>query len=172
QLASPLDTGLDNQHFLLGQLESSLTKFLESESQIPADACQIVPATPMQEAMVAEMVASAYAHYDNHDDLELETNVDITRLRDAWQAVAKASPIHRTSFVEVWDPKIPVSYAQIVHDQDRMDFRIAELQGKSVDTIIERQRLQAASDSFNQPTLTVTVALDGDKRYLVLSMAH
>lgn len=172
QLTSSLDTGLDKQHVLFGQLESSLTKFLESESQIPADACRILPATPIQEAMMAEMTASDYAHYYNHDVLELEPNVDISKLRDAWQAVVKANPILRTSFVEVWDPKIPVSYAQVVHDQDRMDFRIVELQGKSIDTIIEHQRSRAASDSFNQPLLAVTVAVDGDKRYLVLSMAH
>ena len=54
----------------------------------------------------------------------------------------------------------------------RLDFRIVELQGKSIDTIIEHQRSRAASDSFNQPPLIVTVAMDGDKRYLVLPIAH
>ena len=122
--------------------------------------------------MVSEMTASYYTHYYNHDVLELEPNVDISRLRDAWQAVVNANLILRTSFVEVWDPKIPVSYAQVVHDQDKMDFRIVELQGKSIDTIIEHQRSRASSDSFNQPPLIVTVAMDGDKRYLVLPIAH
>ena len=120
QLASSLDTRLDDQHVLFSQLESSLTKFLESESQIPADACQILPVTPIQEAMVSEMIASDYTHYYNHDVLELEPSVDISRLRDAWQAVVNANPILRTSFVEVWDPEIPVSYAPVVHDQDKI----------------------------------------------------
>lgn len=162
-----------NAPSLLGRLEKELTEFLKREGQLPKDACRILPATPIQEAMVAEMVASDYSHYYNHDVLKLEPHVDLAKLVDAWKAVVNANPILRTSFVEVWDPEIPVCYAQVVHKEERLDIQRVELNAENVeDTIIENQRTGAISNLAPRPLLTVTLAVDKDKRYLVLSMAH
>ena len=155
----------------LAQMTNALTQFLERENLVPQDACQILPATPIQEAMIAEMSASEFQHYYNNDILQLEPDVDIDRLQKAWKAVVKTHPILRTSFVEIWDPKIPTSYAQIVHD-DSFDFRVVDLNGKPVASIIESQRLRAMSQFPNVPLLSLTVASDGNHTYLVLSIAH
>ncbi|KAJ5151010.1 Nonribosomal peptide synthase sidC [Penicillium canariense] len=156
----------------LGQMEEALTTFLQLEGLMPEGACRVLPATPIQEGMVAEMVASEYRHYYNHEVLELEPHVDPTSLQEAWRAVAKAHPILRTSFVEVWDPEISVSYAQIVHDENTFDFRTVHLNGNSLDSVIESQRIRAASELTNRPLLSLTMAVDQDARYLVLSISH
>ncbi|KAJ5084270.1 AMP-dependent synthetase/ligase [Penicillium alfredii] len=157
---------------LLDQTEKSLSQFLASECLVPEDANRILPATPIQEAMVAEMVASGYQHYYNHEILQLEPDASIEKLQEAWRAVVKANPILRTSFVEVSDPKISASYAQIVHSEDHFDFQSVTLHGASVDTIIEKQRARILTDLAGRPPMTVTVVVDGDARYLVLSISH
>ncbi|KAJ5605924.1 AMP-dependent synthetase/ligase [Penicillium lagena] len=157
---------------LLGKMEKSLTRFLEREGLLTQDFRRVLPATPIQEAMVAEMVASGYKHYYNHEILQLEPHVDLSRLQEAWQAAVRAHPILRTSFVEVWDPEIYTSYAQIVHGEDNLDFQIVHLRGVSVNTIIEAHRSRATTDLACRPLVSITVAMDGDIRYLVLSIAH
>ncbi|CAI7665164.1 unnamed protein product [Penicillium glandicola] len=157
---------------LLDQLEKSLAKFLGAEDLLPPSATRILPATPIQEAMVAEMSSSGYKHYYNHEILELEPDVDLGKMERAWRAVVRAHPILRTSFVEVWDPQIPVSYAQIVHDEDYIDIQTVHLHGVSVESIIETQRSRARNELISSPLLSITIAMDGARRYLVLSISH
>lgn len=172
QLAQTNNHDRNGSHPLLNQMEGALTNFLEKEGLMPEGACRVLPATPIQEAMVAEMSASAYQHYYNHEVLQLKPHVDLTRLQEAWKAVVKAHPILRTSFVEVWDPEISASYAQIVHSEDVFDFQSVHLNGKSVESVIESQRKRAAFDLPGRPLLSLTVAVDVDARYLVLSISH
>ncbi|KGO65084.1 AMP-dependent synthetase/ligase [Penicillium expansum] len=157
---------------LLNRVEKSLDKFIRAEDLLPPSATRILPATPIQEAMIAEMSASGYKHYYNHEILELEPDVEIERMERAWRTVVRAHPILRTSFVEVWDPEIPVSYAQIVHDEDYIDLQTVHLHGVSVESIIETQRSRARNELISSPLLSITIAMDEDKRYLVLSIAH
>ncbi|KAJ5295213.1 hypothetical protein PENANT_c048G05147 [Penicillium antarcticum] len=157
---------------LLAQMEKTLTKFLEDDGLLLPSARRVLPATPIQEAMVAEIAASGYKHYYNHEILQLEPEVDIEKMEQAWRAVVRAHPILRTSFVEVWDPKIPVSYAQIIHDEGCFDVQTVHLHGVSVETIIETQRSRARCELASRPLLSITIALEGDKRYLVLSISH
>ncbi|KAG0156567.1 hypothetical protein PDIDSM_3748 [Penicillium digitatum] len=172
QISMPINCLKDRKLTLLNQLEKSLGKFLGAEGLLPPSAARILPATPIQEAMVAEMTASEYKHYYNHEMLELEPDVDIERMERAWRAVVGAHPILRTSFVEVWDPEIPVSYAQIVHDEDHIDLQTVNLHGVSVESIMETQRSRARNELTSSPLFSITIAVDGDRRYLVLSIAH
>ncbi|KAJ5946268.1 hypothetical protein N7454_003107 [Penicillium verhagenii] len=156
----------------LCQSERSLTNFLEKEGLLPQGVCRVLPATPIQEAMVAEMTASGYQHYYNHEVLKLEPHVDCAKLREAWKIVVKTHPILRTSFVEVSDPEIPNAFAQVIHSEDTFDFQTVHLNGSRVDSIIDAQRRRVAGGLANFPLLTVTVAIDGDDYYLILSIAH
>lgn len=157
---------------LLGQMEAMLTASLEREGLLPQDTDRVLPATPIQEAMIAEMTSSGYQHYYNHEILEIEPGVDLKRLQEAWKAVVSSHPILRTSFVEVWDPAIATSYAQIVHGEDVFDAQTIELNGATVESVIEQQRSRAPVELAHRPLLTLTTAFDGDKSYLVLSIAH
>ncbi|KAJ5788123.1 hypothetical protein N7457_003113 [Penicillium paradoxum] len=157
----------------LNQLENSLAKFLGDEGLLPPGMTRVLPATPIQEAMVAEMTASGYKHYYNHEILELGPDVDIEQMERAWRAVIRAHPILRTSFAQIWDPQIPVSYAQIIHDEnDPIDLQIVYLHGVSVQSVIETQCSKARSEVASSPLLSIHITVDGAKRYLILSIAH
>ncbi|KAJ5543007.1 hypothetical protein N7461_009010 [Penicillium sp. DV-2018c] len=157
---------------LLDKLEKSLLKFLGDEGLLPRSAIRVLPATPIQEAMVAEMIASQYQHYYNHEILELEPGVNIEKMERAWRSVIRAHPILRTSFVEIWDPEIPVAYAQIIHGEEHIDVQTVHLHGVSVESLIETQRSKARTALASCPLVSIIIAVDGDKRYIVLSIAH
>ncbi|KAJ5170685.1 uncharacterized protein N7500_003468 [Penicillium coprophilum] len=172
QLSITNDHIKDGTFPLLNQLEKSLVKFLGAEGLLPTTATRILPATPIQEAMVAEMSASGYKHYYNHEILELEPDVDSEKIEQAWRAVIRAHPILRTSFVEIWDPQIPVSYAQVIHNEDQIDIQTVHLHGASLESIIETQRSRVHNELAGCPLLSLTIAVDGARRHLVLSIAH
>ncbi|KAJ6172405.1 hypothetical protein N7470_001472 [Penicillium chermesinum] len=134
---------------LLSSMEQSLTRFLEKESLLPEGAVRVLPATPIQEAMVAEMNASAFKHYYNHEILQIESHVDLARLQAAWKSAVKAHPILRTSFVEIVVPN-----------------------GASLQSFIEEKRADAITHNSSHPLFSLTFVVDGDSRYLILSISH
>ncbi|KAJ6015024.1 hypothetical protein N7540_009615 [Penicillium herquei] len=172
QLALPNGHEQNGTHPILGQMERALTEFLQKESLLPDIACRVLPATPIQEAMITEMFASEYQHYYNHEVLKLEPQVDLPRLQQAWTDVIKAHPILRTSFVEVWDPQIATSYAQVIHNENVFDLQTVQLKGRTVESIIEAQRSRAITELADRPLLTVTIIVDTNDTYLILSISH
>ena len=156
----------------LGQMERTLTESLEKEGVLPKTACRVLPATPIQEAMVAEMTASGYQHYYNHELLKLESHVELAKLQEAWMTVVNAHPILRTSFVEVWDPEISSSYAQVIHHEGSLDVQTVHLEGTTIESIIESQRRRASSERATLPLLSLTICVDESDRYLILSVGH
>ncbi|OJD13322.1 hypothetical protein AJ78_06213 [Emergomyces pasteurianus Ep9510] len=138
---------------------------------------QILPATPLQEAMVAEMVASEFKRYFNHDLLELNGNVDVDKLKGAWQKVVDMNAILRTSFAEVSDPSFPFTYVQFTYAPGRpIDWSVIDANGKSIDTILEEERHKAAATfSTRRPLLKIqllTSENSGRKKHLLLSIPH
>ncbi|KAJ5088104.1 hypothetical protein N7456_011720 [Penicillium angulare] len=156
----------------LGAMERALTESLKKENLMPVDVCRVLPATPIQEGMVAEMFSSGYQHYYNHEILKIEPHVNLEGLQNAWTAVVKAHPILRTSFVEVSDPQIAASYAQVIHDDNTFDFQIVHIETTTMSSVIETQRGRASTELKGRPLLTVTICVDGNDRYLILSISH
>lgn len=133
---------------------------------------QVLPLTPLQEAMVAEMVASDYKRYYNHDVLKLKAGVDILRLKQAWAFVVMESPILRTSFVPVDDPSIDFSYAQVVHYNPHEFWRSTYLDHEpDFHTIFETIREMAAKHP-SHPLFHVCLVQSPQAAYLILSIAH
>lgn len=157
---------------LLGSMEKYLTQFLKKENMLPKGAIRVLPATPIQEAMIAEMKASEFKHYYNHEIFQVEEHVDIHKLQNAWSSVVKAHPILRTSFVEIWDPEMPVSYAQVIHEEGIFNTRVTTSHGRPLESFIEEARVNAASDASPRPLLAATFVVDENDRYLVLSISH
>lgn len=172
QLAISKTDDTNGTYPFLGQMERALTESLEKEGLLPKTACRVLPATSIQEAMVAEMTASGYQHYYNHELLKLEPHVELAKLQEAWMTVVNAQPILRTSFVEVWDPQISSSYAQVIHNEGSLDFQTVRLEGTTIESIIESQRRRASSERATLPLLSLTICVDETDRYLILSIAH
>lgn len=156
----------------LDQYEKSLTASLVKHGKLPKDTVRVLPTTPLQEAMIAEMVASDYRHYYGKDILELEPEVDLERLLDAWKTVVDAHPILRTSFVEVEDPEIPITYAQIVHPPSGSDFAVIDQDGQSLEELIQDQQKGDGGINPNRLAFTLHAVRSGARRFIVLSIAH
>ncbi|KAF2658030.1 hypothetical protein K491DRAFT_593966 [Lophiostoma macrostomum CBS 122681] len=133
----------------------------------------ILPLTPLQEAMVAEMIASDYRRYYNHDILRLSPDTDLVRLQDAWKKVVRLSPILRTSFIEIDDPTVDSPFAQIVHrsPHDFISFVTSTTEPDFVD-IVEELRRERANQTRPGPPFSVRVLQSPEERYLVISIAH
>ncbi|EDN10967.1 predicted protein [Histoplasma mississippiense (nom. inval.)] len=111
-------------------LEQELRNYFENDRFDLAQIERILPATPLQEVMVAEMVASDFNRYFNHDILEIKDNVDIDKLKRAWEQVVDANAIFRTSFAEFPDPRFPFTYAQLIHHPGKpMDWSVVDTIG-------------------------------------------
>ncbi|KAF7185750.1 Nonribosomal peptide synthase sidC [Pseudocercospora fuligena] len=134
---------------------------------------KIVPAAPGQEALVADMVRSDFRDYYNSDILKLRKDLDLTKLMDAWQMVVDASSILRTSFLEIEDPEIDITYAQVIHKPARIRFDRFEASSLGdLDKYIERVRSDVQKTFTTTPPLRLAVATVSESNYLILSLAH
>jgi aryl carrier-like protein len=105
----PEQNGLD--YGSLSRYQTILTR-LETMEHHGAD--RILPATPLQEAMIADMIKSEFRHYYNHDLIKLNKGTSVERLKDAWQSVVDQNPIYRTGFTSIHDTSMETVFAQLV----------------------------------------------------------
>ncbi|KAL1610378.1 NRPS [Paraconiothyrium brasiliense] len=134
---------------------------------------RVLPPTPLQGAMVIEMIASEYTSYYNHDVLKLKPTVDLELLKEAWAEVATASPILRTSFVQVDDPSIDFSHAQVVHYHLHDFWRSRDLDHEpNFPALLDNIRGKAVGERSTQPLFHVHLIRSPRQAYLILSIAH
>lgn len=156
--------------------KNELRRCVESQGIDMRQVDNVLPLTPLQEAMVAEMVASGYTRYYNFDVAELAADTDIDRLCNAWRTVITSSPILRTAFVEVDDPSIDAAYAQVVV-KDR-SFKPIERQSHDstglpdFSAIVEHLRRAAVHSETLDPPIKITHLETPERTYQILSIAH
>jgi aryl carrier-like protein len=162
--------------FLL-KMQQELKKYLKIKGNFPRGTETVLPATPLQQSMVNEMIKSGHSRYFNVDGFKLRENVDMKRLMDAVKTVIDQTPVLRGTFVEIEDPKLSVSYAQIVHN---------ELVGKGklfwTYYLAQQQSFQSFLESFkeyatgraakDQALLQVYNVVGHGERYLVIAISH
>ncbi|KAF2764184.1 peptide synthetase [Teratosphaeria nubilosa] len=156
----------------LNALQGRLTKSV-STSMANFQVEKILPATPSQEALVAEMLKSDWHYYYNHDVLRLAPDVDIERLKKAWQSVVDCTPILRTGFVQIPDADLGVTFAQVIHQQRPLDFKVMS----STDEHTLQKKLQhiteeVKNDYNGELLLRLTFAQVESSEYLILSLSH
>lgn len=159
-----------NEPSRLPALESQL-QYIKQE--IGDNVERILPAAPGQEALIADMLRSDFRDYYNSDILKLRKDVDVDQLKAAWQAVADATPILRTSFVQVEDPEIDAIFAQVVHRPATIHF--AEPTAQTVEDLseyLEQVRQDVASSFTAKPALRLAFAKIGGENFMILSLAH
>ena len=137
------------------------------------DVERVLPATPHQEALVADMVRSELYEYFNHDVLHLQKNIDLDRLRNAWHSVVQATPVLRTSFAEITEPGINVVFAQVVHRKGRIQFGEHKLDGiTDMSNILDDIRKHVIGTVHTLPPWRLTLVTVQSDLFLVLSLAH
>ncbi|EME41700.1 non-ribosomal peptide synthetase-like protein [Dothistroma septosporum NZE10] len=177
-----LDSVQDNGRDAMQPSPASRLSFLEANlrglshgwsSDFGASVERTLPAAPGQEALIADMVKSDFNDYYNFDILRLHDDVNLERLKSAWQTVVDASPILRTSFVEIADPDIDVVFAQVVHKPIPISFgQISTSSLKDLSASIEELREDVRTSYTSSPPTRLTIATVGGDQYLILALAH
>ncbi|KAK8097571.1 Nonribosomal peptide synthetase 2 [Apiospora kogelbergensis] len=167
QESESADLGLLRDHVsrLKAHLSENMLESLEIES--------VLPPTPLQDSMVAEMIESDFHRYFNHDVLELLPGTNMQDLKSALELVIANSPILRTSFFEITDPAMPTAYCQVV--AKRTDPFGAEQildSDEGFGAIFEAARSRASLAGGRAGLLQLTPARVSGRRFVVLSIAH
>lgn len=159
-------------------MSKGLTTYLKSEGKLPDDLEAVLPATPLQQSMVNEMINSGYTRYFNVDGLRLKEETDMKKLREAFESVIERSPILRAMFVAVEDPKLAVSYAQIIRSpKQALECVSPETlslgHGKSFEGFMEDFKVQSAKLAVeNQQLLQVRFVTAGEQKYMAIAVSH
>ena len=135
--------------------------------QLYEDYETILPATPLQQTMYNEMIKSHFRQYFTVEAFEVTKGVDTDRLVVAIQEVVAQSPILRTSFVEVSDPDVSVSYAQAIQKSWYDLKRLQEI--SEVEEMMDSIRNEANED---QKLFKVALALIDQRQYLFIAISH
>ncbi|KAI0382309.1 hypothetical protein F5Y04DRAFT_52723 [Hypomontagnella monticulosa] len=160
--------GVDN----LESTSAFLRDFLTRDGVDLKNATAVLPPTPLQDSMVADMLLSGFQRYFNHDVLEIPPETDISRLKSAWATVYANSPILRTTFAEIDNPSSKTAFCQIVRDVP-LEFGQSEIPSSdSILTVIDQARDRAARANGAAHLFQLTFVTTPKSRYLVLSIAH
>ncbi|KFY25857.1 hypothetical protein V493_04414, partial [Pseudogymnoascus sp. VKM F-4281 (FW-2241)] len=155
----------------IDELERCLRGSLGEEVQ---GATAVLPATPLQEGMVAEMVESGFRKYFNHELYRVMGGVDMEGLKRAWEVMVAEFDILRTSFVGVEDAEIDVGFAQVVHPSSDGGIWRAVVVEAEADLGLETKRLieQAVEGAKEGRLLHLVDVSHGGERYYLLSISH
>lgn len=128
--------------------------------------------TPLQVGMLTQSLATEGALYMHHHAIQCNPDIDIHRLKQAWDAVTQDLDVLRTSFH--WLPKHSIPWVAIVHPDKKPMWT-------SITVADAREHwLQMSSHSdFNsrikdaQPLASVQLVMSDDRRpALILSLHH
>jgi ferricrocin synthase len=154
---------------LIAQLREHLTDkkfdFMDVEA--------IYPPTPLQEALVSEMIQSGFQTYFNHNVLELGSAVDLSRFKMAWEMCLQNYPILRTGFIHIDSPDIGVTYCQVVRTY--LGPVIEEFEGDDNDQIaktIQANTFRAIQASGQRHLFQLSLLRGKNQVYLIISVAH
>ncbi|KAF2852767.1 nonribosomal peptide synthetase-like protein 2 [Plenodomus tracheiphilus IPT5] len=156
----------------LDEQRSILKRYLQQRDIDNTEVEDVLPPTPLQEAMVAEMIASKYARYYNFDVLNVNHDTDISKLRNAWSQVVETSPILRTGFIEVDDPVVNFTFAQIIHRRPHEFWSHKKINNPDFTQVFEDLRSEALETSLSTPPFRILFIEASRQSYLILAIAH
>ena len=142
---------------------------------------RFLPPTGLQESMVAAMIQSEFEWYFNHDVMEVQEDVDIARLKWAWEEVVRTNAILRTGFVEVDDDgptregeeHLDMTYCQVVFEDTKPwkeDIELSDM--KEMGKLISEATDTAKSGLGRRDLVQLRSVSVGQRRFLLLSIAH
>jgi ferricrocin synthase len=136
---------------------------------------RVLPPTALQESMVGAMIQSDFEWYFNHDIAEVQDDVDLGRLRRAWEEVVATHPVLRTGFVEVEDEALDMAYCQVVFREAQPwqgEFFVSDLQDGMAILLEEATATAKAGQGSRDLVQIRSVVLECGHRFLLLSLAH
>ncbi|KAI8263945.1 Nonribosomal peptide synthetase 2 [Colletotrichum sp. SAR 10_98] len=162
-----------NQQSNYEDLKTKLWKAVESTDFGMQQVEAVLPPTPLQESMIADMLQSKFEQYFNHDVLELAGGVDVDKFEQAWQQVVQRSPILRTVFVQIEDPSVEQTFAQVISKSSHL--LVNKLQTgdvTEVQSIVDKHKRNAREAQGHSNLLQLSVIPGDNKSLVVLSISH
>ncbi|KAL6854736.1 NRPS [Amphichorda felina] len=157
----------------LDDIETKLWTHLQKRGLDMSNIEAVLPATPLQESMVAAMVQSGFEWYFNHDVLEVCEGVDLGRLKAAWTSLVEKLLILRTGFIEVQDEALDMTFCQIVYrEQQHWREEVVGEDLAKVDEILQRAKTRAKEAEARRELFQMSLLTIGSRNYIVLSIAH
>ncbi|KAL9053581.1 MAG: hypothetical protein Q9162_004678 [Coniocarpon cinnabarinum] len=161
----------------LAKRSMELKEALNSQDVRLSDIDEVLPATPLQEALVAEMYSSNFETYYNHEVLEMLPEVDVDRLKRAWQAVIDRNQILRSSFIPLEDSSTGATFAQLIHPIRPIAWKLESSESLhfNLSTLLEKATDEARMAGHGVPPLRLTLVKSSDSgsiTHLVLSISH
>ncbi|KAE9991139.1 hypothetical protein EG327_000380 [Venturia inaequalis] len=167
------DSSNHEKVLLVDEHESKLLAHFGTEITSMQEVEAVLPATPLQEAMVAEMLSSGFTRYHNHDVLRLASGTDTDRLKKAWKLVYESSPILRTKFYPVSDIDLEFSFAQVILRPNAMDLVETEFASDTeVHASLKEISNSISSTSSSRTYFRVTFAKTPADTFVILSLPH
>ncbi|ESZ93816.1 nonribosomal peptide synthetase [Sclerotinia borealis F-4128] len=138
---------------------------------------RILPATPLQESMLKEMVESRFKRYFTVQVFKLNKTTEATRLMRAVDSVIEKSPILRTTFVSVQDPQSPLSYAQIVQKDWPKLSDSPPIIGNGLTTVEDlletvKNGLKDSWASLEEKLFLISLVYCGKMRFISMAISH
>ncbi|ORY07062.1 amino acid adenylation [Basidiobolus meristosporus CBS 931.73] len=140
---------------------------------LESDISAIYPCSPLQEGMIAQFLKSDKAVYLNHILLDLESKIDLEKLREAWRCVVRTHDILRTCFCLLDGQK----YIQVVlYDSDKYEMSWEVKSANSEDeliTLIEETEAEISKElTLQRPPIRLTVCHCATRVCLLISIHH
>ncbi|EFQ31398.1 amino acid adenylation domain-containing protein [Colletotrichum graminicola] len=155
------------------QLKSRLWRAVEMTNFDLQGVEAVLPPTPPQESMVADMLQSDFEQYFNHDILELDDGLDVVQFEKAWHQVIEHSPILRTVFVQIEDPSLEQTFCQVVQRSNPLEISKQEAKDMAdVQSLVNTHKEKARDAQGSANLLQLSVVSVGGRSLLVLSIAH
>jgi amino acid adenylation domain-containing protein len=155
------------------EYEERLRAVLAREGKDVENAVRVLPATPLQEGMVAEMISSDYARYFNHELYCVQEGVDMEKLKKAWESVVREADILRTTFLPIDDAEIDFGFAQVVNEPSANVWEIVEISPEEEIGAKTREIIQSAIEAASRGKLfQLRDIIHGQNRYNLLSISH
>ncbi|KAJ3938277.1 uncharacterized protein N0V96_011522 [Colletotrichum fioriniae] len=157
------------------ELKGQLWRAVESTHFNLDNAEAVLPPTPLQESMMADMLQSDFVQYFNHDILELADGLALYRFERAWKQTVERSPILRTVFVQIEDPDVEQTFAQVVLKSNSCLPTLCKYEANGQNepqTIIQHHKENALAASGQGNLLQLSLLSTGSRSLLILSISH
>lgn len=165
-----LNNGLSDS----SSLAESQTILNELFANAGSDIEQVLPATSVQESMVAGMIDSDFTYYFNQEVFLLADGVDVDKLNSAWLQLVQECPILRTGFSPVTDARLDMAYCQMVYSPATFKTpRKTIIKSRAeIDSLLVEAKQLAVMGCGEQDLFQVSFAILGTQHFMIVSLCH
>ena len=150
---------------------STTSRFLVPDSVLS----KVRPCTPVQEGMIAKYLGSDGELYLAHYTFRLENENQPSRMREAWETVAKKYAMLRTGFSSLSDQRHPFAMLEYNPGALSVPWRLTPSSTEELTQIIDRQKELARKEILQQlhkPTWRLAMTIQNHRALLHLSILH